>query len=173
MELPDIIELNHFGGNIDSYIDHLYDEVYIKSFYEHRIYFRGKPVLARAEPKEGGREYSFLHSTSNGKNEANREYDLRRSERLHWVKPMIEGADVSTDVIVWQNVRRKKVKRKTRKSIHTNLFHTKECFLISLHEEKHCWRFISCYHVYPEYKKNVYIREHGEFMKTGVPVEKK
>ena len=171
MVLPDKIELNDFGGDVTAYIDHLYD-VYEESFYRVKINFRDKPVHVRAIPKESNMDYSFLHATSNGKVEAEREWDLQRAKRISWLKPIIEGADASANVIVWQNVRIRRAKgKKKRKSIHTNIFHLKENFLISLHEENKVWRFLSSYHVHPDYKREKYIREHAEFMKTGIPIE--
>lgn len=52
-----------------------------------------------------GKEATFWHMVSEGKDEADRFPDIRRCERIRWPRPIIENADDEV-VKVWTNVRR-------------------------------------------------------------------
>src|SRR6187551_52788 len=92
--LPEIIELVDYSGNIDNYENDIHDE-YLDIFRNPPVYFRGKVVVPIIYPlQHKNRHWTFSHLTSNGygdKTESNRQYDLRRCERVVWIKPILEN----------------------------------------------------------------------------------
>ncbi len=91
IELPVIVTLNDHGGHYASYEKVLY-ETYLGIFYNPPLTFQGKRVLPIRDPQENGKDWTFLHMTSTGKSEATRELDLRRCERVCWVRKILESA---------------------------------------------------------------------------------
>lgn len=165
MELPDLIELNDFGGDIELYIDYLYNGVFRQDFFVEGITFRSKKVHIVFKPKIDNYEFSFVHATSTGPYEPDREWDLSRSARLGWIKPLIEAADSTDTIWVWENVRRKKVGRKTKKSKNTLIFDSVNRFVIILSEEKKVWRFKSSYLASSQGKFEKFKEEYEEYIK--------
>lgn len=103
LELPDWVpELIAFDGDWSLYVDTIY-AAFRRSLLGQSVYFCGRRVSVRVEPREGGREAGFWHAISAGEDEGERVPDLRRCERIEWVRALIE-AD-STLVREWQTVR--------------------------------------------------------------------
>ena len=55
-------------------------------------------------PISGGKEATFWHLISEGKEEENRIPDMRRCERIRWPRPMIESLETN-QVRLWRNRR--------------------------------------------------------------------
>ncbi|MFA5010072.1 MAG: hypothetical protein WC553_02480 [Patescibacteria group bacterium] len=103
--LPAIVELGEHSGNWDKYIDAIYAH-YCKDFVASKPLFRGLPVVSRFAPPLNGKGITFWHLVSEGKTEATRIPDLRRCERVCWVRPMIEN---SASLKVWEVKRKDKL----------------------------------------------------------------
>lgn len=90
--LPQMITLELFKGNYDLYDSYLYNEVFLKELYNFKMIFRGKVVELKSYPLFEEKEESYFHLTCKiyEKNSVTRKPDLRRSERLSWLKPSIE-----------------------------------------------------------------------------------
>lgn len=92
-KLGDIITLSDFDGFFDNYNEHLYN-IFISDLFNNKMLYRNKPVSLKSFPKEHDKESSFFHLTckdfSGSHLESDRSLDLRRCERLHWIKPSIE-----------------------------------------------------------------------------------
>lgn len=58
----------------------------------------------RSDPRDQGKEAGFWHAISEGANELERTPDLRRCERVRWIRAIIEHADVQ-GVCVWEEMR--------------------------------------------------------------------
>ena len=90
--LPPIIELNDFNGNWTDYENHLY-EIFLRDFYDSKPFLFDKPVNYRRNPEIEGKLQSFFHVTSVGsslaKDPNDRNPDLRRCERLEWIRIII------------------------------------------------------------------------------------
>lgn len=127
-KLPDIIELNHFGGDFNMYFEHLYS-IFKNHFIDDKPVFRGVRLGLKRHPELDGKAYTFYHMTHDGDIENERLPDMRRLERIHWPRPMI---DDSTDkyLKVWRNVRRGKGGIKNRILI----LHEKERYLVVLED---------------------------------------
>jgi hypothetical protein len=104
---PDLIELGDYGGDYDSYEEALL-AVYEADLWKGGITFNGLNVIPRVHKRfmvgEKTLDWTFAHFTSRGSVDADRELDLRRCERLGWVKPIIMNAHLDC-VKVWENDR--------------------------------------------------------------------
>ncbi|MEM9078081.1 MAG: hypothetical protein AAGC43_13645 [Bacteroidota bacterium] len=93
-DLPELIEFNDYG-NYDNYEEALLD-VYKEDLWEGGLTFNGLNVIPRVHQKFrlNGKnlDHTFVHITTQGKIEEERALDLRRCERIGWIKPIIENA---------------------------------------------------------------------------------
>ncbi|MFH0739882.1 MAG: hypothetical protein V1819_02160 [bacterium] len=86
----ELSELILFNGNWDEYEEKLYS-VFKKDFLDSRPYFKKiLPVGIKKEPKLKSKEATFWHIITYGKIEDQRLPDLRKCERIGWIKPIIE-----------------------------------------------------------------------------------
>jgi len=98
--LPALILLSDHGGDWQRYIDAVY-AVFNADFVARRSYFHGRKVLLIGRDAElvRGKERRFWHCVSEGRIEDDRQPDLRRCERMPWMRPVIENdGDVAVDV---------------------------------------------------------------------------
>ena len=98
--LPDLIP---FSGDWSVYVEAIYN-AFRSDFFSHRVHFRGRRVSVRGEPRDQGKEAGFWHAISEGKEETNRTPDLRRCERVQWIRALIECSD-EEEVRVWEEMR--------------------------------------------------------------------
>lgn len=88
IKLPELIL---FCGDWEKYEEHLY-KIFKKDFIDSRPYFKKLlPVAIKKEPKEKNKEATFWHITTFGKDEKTRLQDLRKCEKIGWIRPIIEG----------------------------------------------------------------------------------
>jgi hypothetical protein len=91
--LPPLILLADFGGIWGEYVEGVY-AFFRRDFIESRPYLDGLPVSCRRDPVDLGKEAGFWHCISEGRDEDERTPDLRRCERIAWVRAVIEhGSD--------------------------------------------------------------------------------
>lgn len=110
--LPDLISLDEYGGDSERYIEAVY-EIFTKDFILRRVKFQGLDVLIPRDPFDRGKESCFWHLTSKGPREEDRIPDLRRCERIRWIRPIIECSDANL-VRSWDSERKLKGKKKKR-----------------------------------------------------------
>lgn len=87
--LPPIVKLEDFDGNWDRYINKVFSFFY-RDFIESQPMFLGKWVRCRRDLIYDGKEAGFWHCTSEGPNELYRIPNIRRCERIGWIKAVIE-----------------------------------------------------------------------------------
>lgn len=97
--LPDIVTMNDLGGDWDKYLSASY-QAFCDGFVGQEIAFQGKRVSLKRHPVEAGKEATFWHMVSQGKTEADREIDLRRMERIGWLRAIIDNGP-STCFVMW------------------------------------------------------------------------
>ncbi|OFK58543.1 hypothetical protein HMPREF2811_05490 [Globicatella sp. HMSC072A10] len=90
-KLEKIVELNDYNGNFEKYNDYLY-EIFLRDLYNNKLYYNNKSIALRRYPEFNGKQDAFYHLTCKffENNSDERLPDLRRCERLHWIKPGIE-----------------------------------------------------------------------------------
>ena len=103
--LPELIEMNDFGGDWDSYLEALYSH-FKADFIDTMPYYQGLPVqVNHRKYSETDLEAGFWHMTSRNPNygdhtEENRICEPERCKRIRWVRKIIERAD-GDEVKVW------------------------------------------------------------------------
>ncbi|MDB2385155.1 hypothetical protein N9V96_01655 [Polaribacter sp.] len=107
IEFPELIEFNDYG-NYNDYEEALL-EVYEADLWKGGLTFNGLRVVPRVhkrfELNGKSLDWTFVHFTSRGEIEEDRDLDMRRCERIGWVKPIIENAHLDC-VKVWVNERK-------------------------------------------------------------------
>ena len=121
--LPQLIRLAEHGGNWAAFIDAVYQR-FDNDFVASQPRFDGKWVRCRRDPIYDGKYAGFWHCVSEGSDEDSRTPDLRRCERIGWVRPIIEHSGDPL-VSVWDNQRGNDIRR---------LFWFREEFLVVLAE---------------------------------------
>jgi hypothetical protein len=102
--LPDLELFENYGGDWDRYLDALY-EFFKTDFIDSQPVFRGLRLGLKRHPLSMGKEATFWHLISEGKDEDERVIDFRRCERIRWPRPTIEHANEPV-IKVWENERR-------------------------------------------------------------------
>ena len=95
--LPALILLSDHGGDWQRYIDAVY-AVFNTDFIARRAHYEAKKILLIGRDAEliDGKERRFWHCVSEGELEDARSPDLRRCERMPWMRPVIEHASEPT-----------------------------------------------------------------------------
>jgi hypothetical protein len=89
--LPPLILFEDSHGDWDAYVEILY--AYFKQdFIDNKPCVQGRRLGLKRYPLTNGKEATFWHMTSEGKDEDDRTPDLRRCERIRWPKPLIENS---------------------------------------------------------------------------------
>lgn len=96
--LPDLITLSAFDGKWNPYVEAVYD-VFRRDFVASQPLLNGVNVGVRRQPSYDQKEFTFWHCVSEGRVEADRIPDIRRCERIPWMRPIIEH---DTEVDVWE-----------------------------------------------------------------------
>ena len=104
MTPPDLLSFDAFGGDWQAYENELY-RIFMAEIARAGLRFRASGVNCRRIPEMAGRWASFWHLVQEGRVEAERTPDLRRCERLRWVRWVIENAPVHPEIDEWQNKR--------------------------------------------------------------------
>ncbi|MDH5035434.1 hypothetical protein [Chryseobacterium cucumeris] len=107
IDFPELITLNEFGGNYEEYENALL-ELYEADLWKGGLTFFGLNVVPRVHKRFefNGKtlDWTFAHFTSKGEIEEDRELDLRRCEKIGFIKPIIENIHLDC-VKVWENTR--------------------------------------------------------------------
>lgn len=101
--LPALHPLSEAGGDWAAYLESVH-AVFQRDFVASQPRFQGKWVRYRRDPIYDGKEAGFWHCISEGASEEERIPDLRRCERMAWIRAVIENGTES-DVDVWENER--------------------------------------------------------------------
>lgn len=104
MNPPDLVPLTAFGGDWPAYETELH-RIFIAEIARGGIEFEGFRVNCRRLPETAGKWASFWHLVQEGRVEDDRLPDLRRCERIRWVRWVIENAAAHAEIDIWQNTR--------------------------------------------------------------------
>ena len=86
--LPDLILLDAYTGSWERYENEVY-AIFYRDFVESSPQFKGRHVRITKQLIEG-KERAFWHCIQEGPIEAERTPDIRRCERIGWIRPMVE-----------------------------------------------------------------------------------
>lgn len=101
--LPPLVLLRDHGGEWEPYLEAVY-AWFKQDFIDTKPVFQGRRLGLKRHPFSDGKEATFWHITTEGKDEENRLPDLRRCERIRWPKQVIEH-DTDPAIKVWRNQR--------------------------------------------------------------------
>lgn len=101
--LPPLVSLNDHGGDWQRYIEAVY-AVFSRDFIASQPKFQGCWVRCPREPIIDGKEGTFWHCVSEGLREDQRNPCIRRTERIPWIRPVIEHAGAA-EVDYWVSPR--------------------------------------------------------------------
>ena len=103
--LPDTVEYSSYGSNWHDFNDDIYD-VFCQDFVHHTVYLNRKRVkISRVEIQ--GKVEGFWKLISDNFNTPREKICIERSQRIPWVKPIIENASDGS-VTVYRDERKKK-----------------------------------------------------------------
>lgn len=105
MPPPELILFSDFDGDWTRYEAAL-DEIFVREI-RSGLALDGLPVHCRRIPESDGRWWAFWHLIQEGAIEEARIPDLRRCERLRWVRWVIENANDDPEISRWENERRR------------------------------------------------------------------
>ena len=149
--LPSLTRLEDHDGNWDKYINAVF-AIFYHDFIETQPKFAGAWVRCRKDPIFDGKEAGFWHSVSEGPDEDQRTPDLRRCERIAWVRKIIENA-LDRRVITWK-------RRKGREQRH--YLWLEESYLVVLGERGRRYQLIAAFCTDREHTKRKLRREYEE-----------
>lgn len=168
--LPDVEECENLS-EIVAYMDRLY-LIFKHDFIEDIPKFNNKKILIRKEPLDNGKEHAFIHLThedfSHQSNDPNdRVPDFRRSERLPWVKKIIENYECSIKndcgkILYWEELYRgyKRI----------NLLYEDERFVVVLEERKYGFILITAFYIDKDWALEKRIRKYERYEKQKTPL---
>jgi hypothetical protein len=146
--------MEQHNNNWNRYLEAVY-EVFALDFLASMPAYPERRFALKRHPLLQEKEATFWHITSTGQVEAERPPDLRRCERIVWIRPMIEA--IGTDrVHAWKNVR----ERSTRVLISLPDF----SYLVVL-DDREASGFIMLWTAYPVEHENQRARLRKEYEK--------
>lgn len=169
--LPDILECANLTA-WNSYLMNLYD-VFVRDFITTQPIFRGMPVDIRREPMDGIFEHTFTHLTHKKHADCNR-YDpndripdLRRSERLVWIRKIIENYDCilqekCDNILFWEEMYRGRVR--------INLWYKSENFIVILEQCRLFYYIITSFFLTNEWEIKKRLRKYQAYQKQKTPL---
>lgn len=158
--LGDLILLEDYNGNWQQYEDAVYAR-FNSDFIVSRPVFEGLPVHITKNLIRG-KERGFWHCIQEGRVEEDRTPDLRRCERIGWIRSVMENAN-DPKIRTWSNER----KGKTRRVL---WFEDAE-FLVVLEPRRSCWMLLTAYPVTLQRRKTKLLAEFTQTRKKPTPPE--
>ena len=159
MTLPVPPPLLVFHGDWHRYEHELY-RVFIEDIAQAGLQFHGQAVSCRRQPVTAGRWAAFWHLVQEGRSEEERTPDLRRCERLRWIRWIIENAGIHPEIDEWQNRR--------KREINTLLWYREE-YLVVLSQRRDYWLLKTAYCTEQPRRIVQLRRERDEFRQAGQP----
>lgn len=173
--LPDIVECTNLN-NSDHYFSELYRNVFVRDFIDSNPRFNNKPVHIRKEPMNGCWEHGFIHMTHNTYSHKSADLndrfpDFRRSERLSWVKYIINDYLRSTQnncprSIYWEELYRGYVR--PHLMVYDDDYDA--AFLVVLEERKNEYFIITSFYLEKPWQIEKRERKYEQYQKQKTPL---
>lgn len=132
---PDLLRFGMFDGDWTAYESELHD-IFLNEIARGGLQFRGWPVNCRRHTEVAGRWASFWHLVQEGPVEEDRLPDLRRCERIRWVRWVTENGPTHSEIDEWQNMRGTEI---------CTLLWYREEYLVVLAQRKGYWLLKTAY----------------------------
>lgn len=150
-----------FHGDWPPYEDSVY-EAFLGSFVRPGVTFRGIKVSAQFRPDTRGKGFSFWHTISeaaspDNRNEDDRVPDIRRCERILWIRWIIENAG-NDGFLWWENER--------KGNTHVVIWAVHHDFAVVLAKRKNYYVLKTAYAEIRSHRRATFQREWEEFSGT-------
>jgi len=149
--LPPILTLGNCGGSWDVYLETQYQKFRADFIGSKPSVFHPKNWSTKRHPLSGGKEATFWHITSEGTTEEDRVPDMRRMERVGWIRPMIDAHSSKDRVCSWPTER----KGESRPNIAVPDF----SFIVVLEEHPTYVMLWTAFHVEQQHRRDKYRRQ--------------
>lgn len=156
LTFPELIEFGDYGGNFKDYFNAVY-AIFHTDFIKTHPQYEGLKVAVRKYPEVDGMHRTFYHITHQGEDEANRQPDIRRMERIRFPKFVIKN-NQHNEILIWKN--------KRGKDERIVLFNEQESYVVILTNRGKYFLFITAYLVEKEHRKRKLIKEYEAYVKT-------
>lgn len=153
---PDLIEFSAYGGNFSNYLNAVY-AIFHQDFIKNQPKYEGLKVAVRKYPEVEGMHRTFYHITHEGEDEANRQPDMRRMERICFPKFVIDNTQ-HREILIWKN--------KRGRDERIVLFNEVENYVLILTYRGGYYLFITAYLVEKEHRKQKLLNEYEAYIKT-------
>ena len=145
------------------YYDYLY-EIFKEDFIESKPFFKGKPINIRKHPIEYGKEEAFFHVTCQDYQHKNdRAPDLRRCERIRWIRAFIENYNCDPSfcyscegIKIWPE----KQKGKDR----INFFLEEERYIVIVEKRDNYYLLITAFYLEYDHSINKKIKQYKRYI---------
>ena len=147
----DLISLDLFHGNFEKYDNFLYNKIYLQQLTKTKLFFNNKIVKFKKHPIECNKEQAYFHLTTKDTNKkvalSDREPDLRRCERLHWIRSILETNHIDLCPQPCFLYFEEEIKGRQR----INIFNESEKYLIVLEDRANYFLFITAFYIHEDY----------------------
>lgn len=161
-DLPDLICLSDYNGDWETYINAVY-EIFERDCIKDKIFFRGRKINLKRHPLFQNRECTFYHITHEGKDEHDRTPDLRRCERIEWIRIVLKNCD-KWGLKIWEQDRN----GKTRIVIWLEL-EDDDDYIIILDDRGTYLLLWTVFNLKYDHQKRKKLREYREYIKKQKP----
>lgn len=158
-KIPDLIELDSFGGDYEQYEEAVYS-LYKTTFEEKSFSYNNKPIVQKIIPMYKEKSGTFWHIISNGPDEASRTPDLRRYERIAWPSHVLGYCqNQCSNILIWKNKR----KGKSRVLLWCRDIN----YLVVLDEKKDYYIFWTAYPITYKHTRDKLLTEYNEYINNN------
>lgn len=153
--LPPLLTLDSVGGDWDRYLEAVY-ECFRKDFVTDRAVFRTRLVAVGRYRMTLGKEDTFWHLISEGKDEASRTPDLQRCERIRWPRSFVDN-EADPVIRIWENRRNNESR--------VLLYLEQENFLVVLIDKGNKFILLTAYIVTRSHQREKLLKEFDGYIK--------
>lgn len=153
---PDLIYLNDFKGNFQTYLKAVY-QLFENDFIKSQPLYEGLKVSAQKHPEVDGMHRTFYHITHEGEDEQNREPDIRRMERMRFPKFSIINCPHS-ELLVWEKT--------MGKDNRIHILNEAERYLVVLTRRKEYLLFWTAFYIEDNHTIRKKLKEYEAYIKT-------
>lgn len=148
--LPPIIPYDSSKESWEEYSDRIY-HIFYGDFYVNHVTLKGKPVYIQMNPQYNGKASSYYHITCKEEHELGDRYpNLRRCERIHWIRILIEHLSCSdskcpicSEIKIWIDGSKDSKGRK-RDRIH--ILHVHERYIVVIEDQDKIYKLITAFY---------------------------
>jgi len=162
--LPPLVRLDESGGEWSQYIEAVYT-CFKADFVDSKACFRNKTITLKRYPLLDGKEATFWHITSEGREEDKRVPDLRRCERIRWPRPIIEHYSHKS-IRCWPDIRTSARRRNERRIV---LWLYDDDYVVVLADRGRYVLLWTAYYVSWGHTRRKLLRDYEEYQRRQTP----